>query len=131
MTTVTTFLMFQGDARPAITLYSDCFPDAIVHDLVLRGADGPGEEGTVERAELEFGGLRLMVFDSPTPHAFTFTPATSLFVSCESEQEQASLFERLGKGGGVLMPLDDYGFSQRFGWVSDRFGVSWQLDLPT
>ncbi len=53
----------------------------------------------------------------------------SLFIICESEPEIDRLFERLGQGGKVLMPLDHYPFSEKFAWVSDRYGVSWQLNL--
>jgi len=63
-------------------------------------------------------------------HQFTFTPSISLFVDCDSETELEELFSRLSAGGAVLMPLDNYGFSTRFGWVNDRFGLSWQLNLP-
>jgi predicted 3-demethylubiquinone-9 3-methyltransferase (glyoxalase superfamily) len=69
--------------------------------------------------------------DSPVKHAFTFTPSISLFVDCESEAEIDDLFSKLSAGGQVLMPLDNYGFSTRFGWVKDRFGPSWQLNLLT
>ena len=62
-------------------------------------------------------------------HGVTFTPATSIFVQCEAEAEIDRLFARLSKDGAVLMELDRYPFSQKFGWVSDRFGVSWQLNL--
>jgi predicted 3-demethylubiquinone-9 3-methyltransferase (glyoxalase superfamily) len=63
-------------------------------------------------------------------HGFTFTPSLSLFVDCESEADLERIFAALSEGGGVLMPLGNYGFSRRFGWVNDRFGVSWQLNLP-
>jgi predicted 3-demethylubiquinone-9 3-methyltransferase (glyoxalase superfamily) len=63
-------------------------------------------------------------------HAFTFTPSLSLFVDCESEAELDRLFSALAEGGQILMPLEDHGFSTRFGWANDRFGVSWQLNLP-
>ncbi len=59
-----------------------------------------------------------------------FTPATSLFVDCASEAELDALFARLPDGGEVLMAPANYGFSRKFAWVSDRFGVSWQLNLP-
>jgi predicted 3-demethylubiquinone-9 3-methyltransferase (glyoxalase superfamily) len=62
-------------------------------------------------------------------HDFTFTPAISLFVECGSQAEQDGAFATLSANGAVFMPLDNYGFSQRFGWLQDRFGVSWQLDL--
>jgi predicted 3-demethylubiquinone-9 3-methyltransferase (glyoxalase superfamily) len=50
-------------------------------------------------------------------------------VNCESEAEIDSLYEKLSEGGGVMMPLDNYGFSKKFAWVGDRYGVSWQLNL--
>ncbi len=62
-------------------------------------------------------------------HAFTFTPSMSLFVECESPGEFERLHEQLAAGGETLMPPDDYGFSTRFAWLNDRFGVSWQLNL--
>lgn len=68
-----------------------------------------------------------MCMDSPIKHEFTFTPAISLFVTCETESEIDELFEKLSQGGGVLMPLDSYPFSKKFAWVADRYGVSWQL----
>jgi len=71
-----------------------------------------------------------MAFDSPAPHNFTFTPAISLFVTCETEEELGRLYAALLEDGEVAMPLGEYGFSRRFGWVVDRFGVSWQLNLP-
>ena len=53
----------------------------------------------------------------------------SLFVECESEDELRGAFARLSEGGSVLMPAGNHGFSTLFAWVSDRFGVSWQLNL--
>ena len=58
-----------------------------------------------------------------------FTPALSLFVDFDSEAALDSAYKQLAEGGRELMPLDDYGFSRRFGWLDDRFGVSWQLNL--
>lgn len=74
-------------------------------------------------------GQTIRVFDSPVKHAFEFTPSSSLFIECESESELERLFAALSENGRVLMPLDNYGFSRRFGWTDDRFGVSWQLNL--
>jgi predicted 3-demethylubiquinone-9 3-methyltransferase (glyoxalase superfamily) len=67
--------------------------------------------------------------DSSVRHDFTFTPAISLYVTCHSEEEVDRLCERLAEGGQVLMPLNAYPFSEKFAWVSDRYGVSWQLTL--
>ena len=70
-----------------------------------------------------------MLLDSPVRHDFTFTPAFSLFVECDSEDQIRWLFEELSEEGRVFMPLESYGFSRQFTWVADRFGVSWQLNL--
>ena len=67
---------------------------------------------------------------SPVHHGFTFTPAVSLFVDVENEAEFDHTFERLSGGGAVLMEPANYGFSTKFAWLQDRFGVSWQLNLP-
>ncbi len=127
---VTPFLMFTGDAERAIELYTSLFDDAQVLTLDRWGAEGEGAEGTVQRATFSLAGQVFRCFDSPPVHAFTFTPSFSIFVDVSSAEELDRLFAGLADGGGVLMPVDDYGFSRRFGWVNDRFGVSWQLNLP-
>ena len=78
-------------------------------------------------ATFSIGGLTLLSNDSTVRHSFTFTPSTSLFVTCRSEQEIDRLAAALGAGGKFLMPLDNYGFSRKFAWVKDKYGVSWQL----
>ncbi len=130
MTTATPFLMFEGRAEEALTFYCETVPDSRILDLRRYDAKGPGKEGSVSMARAVIAGLEVMAFDSPVHHAFTFTPALSLFVDCASEAEQEHLVATLGEGGGTLMPLDNYGFSRRFAWVNDRFGVSWQINLP-
>jgi predicted 3-demethylubiquinone-9 3-methyltransferase (glyoxalase superfamily) len=70
-----------------------------------------------------------MAMDSSREHPFTFTPAISLFVQCETEEEIDGLFKKLSEGGTVLMELDKYLISEKFGRVEDRFGISWQLNL--
>jgi len=126
---VATFLMFYGTAEEAMRLYVSLFPGSAITRLERYGPDEGGPEGSVKRAHLQLGGQELMCFDSPVKHDFTFTPSISLFVECESAAELEDVFGRLAEGGTVLMPLDDYGFSTRFGWLNDRFGVSWQLNL--
>ncbi|WP_425838680.1 VOC family protein [Streptomyces fractus] len=126
---ITTFLMFEGDAEEALTFYTSLFEDARVIDISRYGADGPGEEGTVVRATFSLAGQQFMCIDSHVKHAFGFTPAMSLFVECDTEAELDRLYEALAAQGTELMPLGSYGFSAKFGWVNDRFGVSWQLNL--
>ena len=127
---VTPFLMFQGQAQEAMELYTRVIPDSQILDVEKYGPDGPGPEGTVMLASISLRGQTVLCSDSPIQHDFTFTPSISLFVTCEDEAEIERLTAALGDGGKVLMPLDNYGFSQRFAWVEDRFGVSWQLNLP-
>ena len=123
------FLMFQGDGAAAIAFYQSVFDDVQVLRLEHYDSSQPGPESGVRRAELVIAGQTLSIFDSPTSHGFSFTPSISLFVVCESESEIDRLAGALGEGGQVLMPLGSYGFSRKFAWVSDRFGVSWQINL--
>ena len=126
---VTPFLMFEGQAEEAIGLYTSLFDDGEIVSIKRYGDDGPGAPGTVQRAVFSLDGQRLMAIDSPVKHDFTFTPAMSLFVECDRPGEVDELAASLGAAGRVLMPVDAYPFSQRFGWVEDRFGVSWQLTV--
>lgn len=126
----TTFLLFEGDAEEAITFYTSLFEDSEIVRITKAGPDGPGgpqAEGTVQHALFTLKGQPYMAIDS-FGHNFTFTPSISLFVQCDSQEELETLFNKLSEGGQVMMPLDNYGFSTRFAWVSDRFGVSWQLN---
>lgn len=128
--TVSTFLMFDGRAEEAMNLYVSLFSDAKIGQVEKYAAGEAGAEGSVKRADFTIGGHNFMCFDSPVKHDFGFTPAVSIFVDCEDEAELRRVHERLSDGGQPLMPLADYGFSRLFGWVNDRFGVSWQLNLP-
>jgi predicted 3-demethylubiquinone-9 3-methyltransferase (glyoxalase superfamily) len=129
MTTVTPFLMFQGDAEAAMRLYVSVFDDGEV--LVLETyPDGEEPVGKVKHGAFRIGGQTIRCIDSPPIHDFTFTPATSLFIDCASEAEIDRLAAVLGEGGRFHMPMANYGFSRKFAWLSDRFGVSWQLNLP-
>ncbi|MFI2205508.1 VOC family protein [Streptomyces sp. NPDC020192] len=127
---ITTFLMFEGNAEEAMTFYISLFDDAEVVSITRYGADGPGKEGSIQHATFSLAGEHYMCIDSPAKHEFTFTPSISLFVQCQSEAELDRLYTALAERGTELMPLGDYGFSAKFGWVNDRFGVSWQLNLP-
>lgn len=129
-TTITPFLMFQGGrAEEALRLYTSLFDDAEVVRLERFGPGEGGPEGTLRACEIVLRGQRIRLFDSPTPHAFDFTPSISLFVDTVEPGEFESLVVTLSEGGSFLMPPDDYGFSRRFAWVADRFGVSWQICL--
>ncbi|MDX6744589.1 VOC family protein [Actinocorallia sp. A-T 12471] len=123
------FLMFEGNAEEAMNLYVGVFPDAEIVRMDRYGADGPGPEGSVFQGEFRIGDQSVRCFDSHVNHAFTFTPALSFFVECDTAEEVTRIGTVLAEGGSVLMPAGTYGFSELFTWVNDRFGVSWQLNF--
>lgn len=131
MPTARPFLMFQnGKAREALDLYLATLPDSRIVRADYYGEGDPGPTGTIKVAVFTLCGREFMCSDSPIEHAFAFTPSSSIFVDVDSEDELKRVFGALSEGGQVLMPLNAYGFSKQFGWVNDRFGVSWQLNLP-
>jgi predicted 3-demethylubiquinone-9 3-methyltransferase (glyoxalase superfamily) len=121
--------MFDGAAEEAMSFYVSLFGGSEITQVERYGPGEFGGEGTVKRATFTLGKQDFICIDSPVKHEFTFTPSISLFVDCESEAELEEVFSRLSDGGVVLMPIDNYGFSTNFGWVKDRFGLSWQLNL--
>jgi predicted 3-demethylubiquinone-9 3-methyltransferase (glyoxalase superfamily) len=121
--------MFEGTAEEAMRFYVALFPRSEVKRLERYGPGEPGSEGSVKRAEFSLAGQEIICIDSPVKHAFTFTPSISLFVEFDSEAAFDGAFGELSNNGAVLMPPGNYGFSKRFAWVSDRYGVSWQLQL--
>lgn len=129
MQKVTTFLMFGGRAEEAMNLYCSLFEDAKIEKMEKYGEQEGATAGTVKHAIFSINGQQYMCIDSPVKHGFTFTPSISLYINCTSEQEIEKLFNTLSEGGGVMMPLGTYPFSKKFAWISDRFGVSWQLNL--
>lgn len=129
----TTFLLFvgkqHGKAEEAIKFYVSLFKNS---NIVQIQHYGPGEqepEGTVKRAIFSLGGQEFMAIDSAAKHEFTFTPSISIFVQCESEREIDTLYKCFMDEGDAKMPLNNYGFSKKFAWVADKYGVSWQLNL--
>ncbi len=129
MQKISTFFMFEGNAEEAMNFYTSLFEETAIKAIERYGKDGPGKEGTVKMATFVLEGQEFMCIDSFVKHQFGFTPAMSLYVCCKTQGEINGLFAQLANGGQVMMPLDKYPFSERFGWVSDKFGVSWQLNL--
>nr|WP_256489295.1 VOC family protein [Pleionea sp. CnH1-48] len=128
---VTPFLMYDGDAQRAINLYLSIFSQSSLKSVTYYGPDEEGAEGQVKRAELRIGEQNIICTDSPVKHSFAFTPSISMFVECESCEELDKLAEGLKKDGIVLMPPQKYDFSERFAWINDQFGVSWQLNVAS
>ena len=125
------FLMFQGGvAVEAMNFYTSVIEDAEITSIVRYGANEGGDEGKVMQATFSIKGQEFMCIDSNLNHEFDFTPSFSIFLTCDTEEEIDRLYEKLLEGGHPLMPIGDYGFSKKFGWLNDRFGVSWQINLP-
>jgi predicted 3-demethylubiquinone-9 3-methyltransferase (glyoxalase superfamily) len=129
MNKITPFLMFEGRAREALDFYISVFPQSEIVSVAYNEPEGPEAERTIQLASFSLNGQMFMCIDSPINHDFTFTPAVSFYVACDSEEEITGYFEKLSAAGQVLMPLDQYPFSEKFAWVADKFGVSWQLNL--
>jgi predicted 3-demethylubiquinone-9 3-methyltransferase (glyoxalase superfamily) len=130
----TTFLMFvkeqHGKAEQAVNFYVSLFPNSKIIRLERFGAADGEAEGTIKHALFSLDGQEFMAMESGRDHRFSFTPAMSIFVNCQTEDEIDRVFGQLGQGGTVLMELDRYPFSRKYAWLNDKFGVSWQLNLP-
>ncbi|TKH08783.1 VOC family protein [Bacillus wiedmannii] len=126
---ITTFLMFEGKAEEAMNFYTSLFDQSEIVSISRYDENGPGREGAVIHATFTLNGQEFMCIDSYVNHNFTFTPAMSLYVTCDTEEEIETAFNKLAQDGAVLMPLGAYPFSKKFGWLNDKYGVSWQLTL--
>lgn len=124
---ITPFLTYPGTAEEAMTFYVSLFDHSEVLSVERYGPNEPGAEGSVKFASFSLNGQRFVCSDTNYPHDWTFTPALSLLVSCQSDAEIEGLCARLGEEGQVFMPLGAYPFARKFAWVADRYGVSWQL----
>ncbi|BAO77251.1 VOC family protein [Winogradskyella sp. PG-2] len=127
---IATFLTFQdNNAEKAMDFYVELFDNSKIISIQRWEKGGPVEEGKIMTAKFNLNGSLFMCSDSPPINDWDFSPAVSNFIDCVNENELEQLFSKLSKNGNVTMPLNNYGFSYRFGWVVDQFGVSWQLNL--
>jgi predicted 3-demethylubiquinone-9 3-methyltransferase (glyoxalase superfamily) len=115
MQKVTPFLWFDGKAQEAANFYVSVFKNAKIVRPMRTGGGGPWPEGKVMSVTFEIDGREFIAFNGG-PH-FTFSPAISLFVRCETQGEIDELWEKLSEGGE----------KQRCGWLKDKYGVSWQI----
>jgi predicted 3-demethylubiquinone-9 3-methyltransferase (glyoxalase superfamily) len=124
MQKITPHLWFDAEAVEAADYYASALPDSKVTD-VSTIHDTPS--GDTDIVSFELMGQSFMAISAGP--LFKFTPAVSFVISCTKEEEVDTLWARLSKGGSVLMPLDSYPFSERYGWTEDRYGLSWQIML--
>lgn len=129
MQKITPCLWFDTNAEDAVAYYLSIFNDGKVLDTVRYPKAGHEihgmEEGSVMTIDFEIEGFTMTALNGG-PH-FKITPAISLRVNCPTREEVDELWEKLSEGGSALMPLDAYPFSERYGWIKDKYGLSWQL----
>jgi predicted 3-demethylubiquinone-9 3-methyltransferase (glyoxalase superfamily) len=123
--------MFEGRAREAMRFYAASFADAEIERIEHYQADEAGTEGLVKRATLRLGAAAPVHRQPDRASVYVHAGGlpVRLFVDCVTAADLDELIARLSDGGAVLMALAEYPFSRRFGWLTDRFGVSWQLNL--
>jgi predicted 3-demethylubiquinone-9 3-methyltransferase (glyoxalase superfamily) len=112
MQKITPFLWFDGKAEEATNFYVSLFKNSKIGS-VSRG--GPGPNAPAISTTFQLDGQEFIALNGG-PH-FTFSPAISLFVNCETQQEVDELWEKLSEGGE----------KQQCGWLKDRYGLSWQI----
>jgi predicted 3-demethylubiquinone-9 3-methyltransferase (glyoxalase superfamily) len=130
---ITPFLWFNNQAEEAVNFYTSTFKNSQTKFVTHYGAEAANAsgmpEGTVMTVGFQIEGQEFAAINGGP--IFSITPAISFFVSCQTTQEIDALWEKLAKGGTVMMPLDKYPFSEKYGWIQDKYGVSWQLILQT
>ncbi|MFL6663961.1 MAG: VOC family protein [Rhizobacter sp.] len=112
------FLWFNGQAEEAMNFYTSIFKNSKVLSVARYGDAGPGPKGSVMTAQFEVEGHQFVALNGGPQ--YTFTPAVSFLVNCTTQDEVDHLWDRLS-AGGQEMPC---------GWVTDKFGLTWQV-IPT
>lgn len=115
MQKITPFLWFNGNAEEAMNFYVSIFRNSRVMRVTRYGPAGPGPNGTVMSGTFQLEGQEFHALNGGPQ--YTFSPAISFFVNCETQAEVDALWDKLGAGGEP----------GRCGWLTDRFGVSWQI----
>lgn len=109
-----TCLCFDGNAEDAVKFYASVFKNAKIVDTLRYGDAGPGPKGAVLASTVDIGGHEIIAMNGPN---FKFTPAVSLFVVCKDQAEVDDYWEKLSGGGEIM----------QCGWLTDKFGVTWQI----
>ena len=126
---ISPMIWLDHGAEEAANLYVSLFPNARITDVVRVATEIPSNNpvGSVLTVGFEIEGQSFVALNGG-PY-FKLNPSISFFVNCDTADEVEMLFARLADGGTELMPLQAYPFSEKFGWVQDRFGMSWQINL--
>ena len=119
MQKITPHLWFDKEAKEAAEFYTSAFIDSQIKGTV---ALENTPSGAVDIVTITLSGQKFTLI-SAGPY-FKFTPAVSFLVACSTTEEVDALWERLSKGGSVLMALGEYPFSEKYGWAQDKYGLS-------
>ncbi|WP_036383798.1 VOC family protein [Muricauda sp. MAR_2010_75] len=122
---ITPFLWFDDQAEKAINFYVSLFPNSKINSMKRWPKGGPFPSNTIQTGSFDLNGVTFHAFDAGPQ--FQLNPSISFFALFETKEEVDTIWEGLSDGGRVLMPLDSYPWSEHYGWVTDRFGVSWQI----
>jgi predicted 3-demethylubiquinone-9 3-methyltransferase (glyoxalase superfamily) len=124
---IVTFLTFPGNAEEAMNYYVGLFPNGRVVETTRFGKDQQGPEGKLLNGTFELLGQRFYVMDMEPGMPPAFSWATSLLIHCTEEAEFDALFAELSQGGSVMMGPEPVMDIRKAAWVTDKFGVTWQL----
>ena len=122
MQKITPHLWFDKEAREAAEFYTSLLPDSKVTNVTTITGTPSGDCDIVS---FTLAGQSFMAISAGP--VFTFNPSISFFICCETKEEVDALWAKLSDGGTVLMEIGAYPFSERYGWVQDRWGLSWQI----
>lgn len=124
-------LWFDHQAEDAAKFYVSVFPNSKIGDIVKYGKEGfeihGRPEGSVMLVEFELSGEKFAAINGGP--LFQFNPSISYFVMCETIEETDRTWNKLLEGGSVMMPYQKYDWSEKYGWLTDRYGLSWQISV--
>lgn len=118
MQKIAPFLWFDGNAEEAMNFYVSIFENSKVSSVRRWGDGAPGPKGSVMSTSFQLAGQQFFALNGGPQ--FKFSPAISFFVDCQTQEEVDHLWEKLSEGGR----------KQQSGWLTDKFGVTWQI-VPT
>ena len=120
------FITIEKRANEALEFYESVFPS---FTLKSRTHHAEPHNDLVMVAVFSIQGQEIMISDSFISHEWKINPGISFFADLQSKETLENLAASLSDGGKVHMPVGNYGFSSLFGWVEDKFGVNWQLNV--
>lgn len=127
MNKITPCLWFDNQAEEAVVFYTSIFREGKINNTAHYLADTPSNKpiGSVLQVDFEIEGQSFTALNGGD--FFKPNPSISFFVNRDSAEEVEAMWEKLSEGGQALMPLDEYPFSKKYGWIQDKYGISWQL----